>query len=145
MLVQSPMKKENVTKGRKKRRSDDAASDSLRQAYNNKRSNHGRRKKSSDEESSTLSLPNVKPWKVIVGTLILGTLGIAYISHVFATQELLQDVQKLERKYKHTKRAHDRYRLKYDQMIGPAAIYENAKKAGFVNGGPAEKVITIEQ
>jgi len=106
--------------------------------------NYGKRFKS-DKEKKKLSLPNVKPWKVIVGAIVIGVLGVLYLNHVFATQKLLQNVQKLERKYKQAKRLHNDYKLRYDRMIGPAAIYQKAKRKGFINGGPAEKVIEVQK
>jgi len=30
-------------------------------------------------------------------------------------------------------------------MAGPAEVYEKAKQQGFVNGGPADKVLVIEE
>lgn len=144
MLIKSPMKKDKVKENkrgnssRKRRRPVNGSSGS-------NGTNYGRRIKSEDEKGSSFSLPRIKPWKVIVGALVLGALGVVYLNHVFATQELLREVQQLEREYNQVKRMHDNYRLAYDRMIGPAEIYENAKKAGFINGGPAEKVIEVEK
>lgn len=146
MLIKSPMKKDKVKQnkrqgpsGKKKKRS---ATDSF---GSNGSNNYGKRIKKEEEKGSGFSLPKVAPWKVIVGALILGALGMLYLNHVFATQELLQEVQQLEREYNQVKRMHDDYRLTYDRMIGPAEIYEKAKEAGFINGGPAEKVIEVEK
>lgn len=107
--------------------------------------NYGKRAKSDKEKRKKLSLPRIKPWKVIVGAIVIGALGVLYLNHVFATQKLLQDVQKLQRKYNQAKRLHNDYKLKYDRMIGPAEIYQKAKKQGFINGGPAEKVIEVQK
>jgi len=107
--------------------------------------NYGKRAKSDKEKKKRLSLPQIKPWKVIVGAMVIGALGVLYLNHVFATQKLLQDVQKLQRKYNQAKRLHNDYKLTYDRMIGPAEIYQKAKKKGFINGGPAEKVIEVQK
>ncbi|MDZ7773105.1 MAG: hypothetical protein U5K31_10280 [Balneolaceae bacterium] len=104
---------------------------------------YGRRVKKKGGEG--FYLPRVKPWKLILGALAIGGLGVLYLSHVFATQELLREVQNLEREYNQVRRANEDLRLTYDRMIGPAAIYENAKELGFINGGPAEKVIEVER
>lgn len=104
---------------------------------------HGRRVK--EKGGGAFSLPRVKPWKVILGALVLGGFGVLYLNHVFATQELLREVQNLEREYNQVRRANEDLRLTYDRMIGPAEIYENAKELGFINGGPAEKVIEVER
>lgn len=90
------------------------------------------------------TLSGIAPWKIIVTILAAGLLGVGYLSHVFATQQLLRDVHKLERQYEEVRRHHDELRLKYDRMVGPAEIYDRAKDQGFVNGGPAEKIIRIE-
>lgn len=92
-----------------------------------------------------VSPPGLKPWKVILGAFVIGALGVLYIHHVFATQELLREVQQLEREYNQARRMNADYRLTYDRMIGPAEIYEKAKELGFINGGPAEKVIEVEK
>jgi cell division protein FtsL len=72
-------------------------------------------------------------------------MGALYLNHVFATEQLLREVQQLEQEYNQVKRVHNDYKLTYEQMIGPAKIYEVAKEQGFVNGGPAEKVIEVEK
>lgn len=139
MLVKSPMKKKQVKQNRRK------AAPKKKKATQKKRrqtstKNHGRRVK---KRKSSLSFPSIAPWKIILGVIVLGLLGMAYLNHVFATQKLLADVQKLEQEYNQAKRAHDSYRLMYDRMIGPAEISAKAKKLGFINGGPAEKVIEV--
>lgn len=141
MLIKSPMKKEKV-KENKRNNTRRKSKRSIRDSYGSNGKDYGKRIKS--DKKKTLSLPKLKPWKVIVGALVLGALGILYLNHVFATQELLREVQQLEQEYNQAKRMHDDYRLTYDRMIGPAEIYENAKSAGFINGGPAEKVIEVE-
>jgi hypothetical protein len=135
MLVKSPMKKKKTKQNRRK--------PSGRKGRAKKKSrkssgSHGRRSK-----RSKLSLPRVEPWKIILGVVIVGLLGMAYLNHVFATQELLAEVQKKEQQYNQVKRSHDSYRLMYDRMIGPAEISAKAKRLGFINGGPAEKVIEV--
>lgn len=106
---------------------------------------YGKKIKNGDGSPGRFSLPKLKPWKVIVGAVVLGLLGMLYLKHVFATQELLREVQQLEREYNQAKRLHSNYRLTYDRMIGPAEIYEKANNRGFINGGPAEKVIEVEK
>lgn len=151
MHIQSPMEKENVAKDKRRKSRDDNALNAIRQAKQEERTknkSYGKRKQKKQTKrkpSKGLSLPTFKPWKIIVGTLALGMLGMLYLNHVFATQELLQEVQQLEREYNQVKRMHDSYRLTYDRMIGPSEIYDNAKQAGFINGGPAEKIITVEK
>lgn len=138
MLVKSPMKKKQTKQNRRKAAPKKKAA---KNGSSKKTKNHGRRIK---KGKSKLSLPNVAPWKVILGVIVVGLLGMAYLNHVFATQKMLGEVQLLEQKYNQAKRSYDSYRLEYDRMIGPAEISAKAKKLGFINGGPAEKVIEVE-
>lgn len=142
MLIKSPMKKDKVKQNRRstKNKSSRSSKRVRINGSNGQQKNHGTAKK-----DKRLSLPTLKPWKVIVGAMVLGALGILYLNHVFATQELLREVNQLQSEYNHVQRMHNDYKLIYDRMIGPAEIYENAKDAGFINGGPAEKVIEVEQ
>ncbi|WP_138431429.1 hypothetical protein [Fodinibius saliphilus] len=144
MLIKSPLKKEKVKQNKRRSSSKSNKRSTIKGAARSNGNHYGTRKKNQDQDSG-FSLPKLKPWKVIVGALIVGALGIVYLNHVFATQQLLQEVRQLEREYNQVKRMHEDYRLTYDRMIGPAEIYENAKEAGFINGGPAEKVIEVEK
>lgn len=139
------MKKDKVKPNRRNKSAGKKKARSNTSFKSNGSGNYGQRIKSDKEKKKKLSLPNIKPWKVIVGALIIGALGVLYLNHVFATQKLLQDVQKLQRKYNQAKRLHNDYKLEYDRMIGPSEIYQKAKQKGFVNGGPAEKVIEVQK
>lgn len=142
MLIKSPMKKDEVKKNRRTKNKK-SSKDSKRILING---NYGQKKNYGSKKSKKgLSLPKLKPWKVIMGAVVLGALGIIYLNHVFATQELLREVNQLEAEYNRVQRMHTDYKLIYDRMIGPAEIYENAKNAGFINGGPAEKVIEVDK
>lgn len=143
MLIKSPMKKDKVKQNRRsnKKTSKKSSNRILANRKNGKNLNNGRRKK----DRKKLSFPQVKPWKIILGALTIGALGMLYLNHVFATQELLREVNQLEAEYDRVNRMHTDYKLIYDRMIGPAEIYENAKNAGFINGGPAEKVIEVDK
>lgn len=143
MLIKSPMKKEKVRPNKRKEtngRRKTAKSGSTKSPGSN--GSYGKRIQK--EKKKRISFPKLQPWKVIVSAVILGALGILYLNHLFATQQLLREVQQLEREYNQTKRLHSDYRLTYDRMIGPSEIYEKAKEMGFINGGPAEKVIEVE-
>ena len=87
----------------------------------------------------------ISPWKVILATVLIGAFGFLYLTHVFATQKLLEEVQLLESEYNKARTQHDALKLQYDRLVGPADIYNKAEEAGFVNGGPADKVITIKK
>lgn len=143
MLIKSPMKKDKVKQNKRsnKKTSNRSSNRILTNRKNGKNLNNGTRKK----KRKKLSFPQVKPWKIILGALAIGALGMLYLNHVFATQELLREVNQLEAEYDRVNRMHTDYKLIYDRMIGPAEIYENAKNAGFINGGPAEKVIEVDK
>lgn len=139
MMVQSPLKRQEVKPNLRKVPKPDITP-SPSQAKKLKK--QPVRKKAS---SGTGSLPKLKPGNIILITLLLGVFGFAYLTHVFATQKLLQEVQQLESEYNKTRQIHDELKLKYDRMIGPAEIYEKAKEQGFENGGPADKVIIVKE
>lgn len=135
------MKKDKVKKNRRSNTKKSSSSSNrilINGPKENKRINGSAKKKKG-------ILPKLKPWKVIIGAIVLGGLGILYLNHVFATQQLLREVNQLEAEYNRVHRMHTDYKLIYDRMIGPAEIYENAQDAGFINGGPAEKVIEVEK
>lgn len=138
MIVKSPVKKKK-TEVRKNRRPE--AKRSFRNG-NGHTPVYGK-KKTAESERGKLSLPRISPWKMILGTIVLGALGVLYLSHVFATQELLNEVEQLEQQYNNARRTYDDYRLTYDRMTGPAEIYEKAQNQGFINGGPADRVINV--
>ena len=144
MIVKSPLKQKKTKPNRRKPSTGKRKGASPVTGRSNGRPRNYGKPAGSGQKKSTLSLPSLKPWKVILGAIAIGALGVLYLSHVFATQQLLQEVQQLEREYNQAKRMHDDYRLTYDRMIGPAEIYGKAKNMGFINGGPAEKVIEVD-
>jgi hypothetical protein len=138
MLVKSPMKETETKQNRRK-----AASRKEKTSQNEKQSrrgNHGRRVKK-DKGKSLFS--RIAPWKIIVGIIAIGGLGILYLNHLFATKKLLNNVQQMDNKYQQVKRRHKKYKLEYERMIGPAEITKKAKELGFINGGPAKKIIKV--
>ncbi len=76
-------------------------------------------------------------------TLFMAVMGFFYLTHVFSTQELLSEVQKLEMAYKDAQLIHDELQLRYDHMTGPANIYRKARELGFINAGPADYVLEV--
>ena len=135
MIVQSPLKKHDIRPNLRKVSLPDNKSSSPKH----------RRTKHTAKATSKIGLPKVKPWKVIVGSIIIGALGLLYLTHVFSTQRLLDEVQTLEAEYNRARAQYDELKLRYDRMIGPAEIYRKAEEQGFVNGGPADKVIIIKE
>lgn len=81
---------------------------------------------------------------MIVASMFIGAAGLLYLTHVFATQNLLNEVRQLEADYNRARAKYDGFKLQYERMIGPAEIYDKAEARGFVNGGPADKVIIIK-
>ncbi len=137
MIVQSPLRKREARPNL--RRVPKPNVESPTPSHTNKRT--ATKVKSSSVKSR---IQGIKPWKVILASVIVGLFGFMYLTHVFATQSLLEEVQILEVEFNKARSKHDALKLQYDKMVGPADIYRNAEKAGFVNGGPADKVITIK-
>jgi len=152
MIVKTPLKKKNARRnrrtspprGKKKGKSRVLNPGGRRNGTANGNGTvYGKRKKSRSSGKKS-ALTGFSAWKIILGALVIGALGTLYLSHVFATQDLLRDVERLETEYNKAKRLHADYRLTYDRMIGPKEIYQNAKELGFINGGPADNVIEVE-
>lgn len=133
MMVQSPLKKHDIRPNLRKVSLPDQKSTSGKQA--NKTA----------KPAAKVGLPKIKPWKVILGSVIIGIFGLLYLTHVFSTQRLLEEVQTLEAEYNRARAQYDELKLRYDRMIGPAEIYRKAEQQGFINGGPADKVIIIQE
>lgn len=143
MIVKSPMQKKDVRSNRRRVNPQPKRSNGAKTGGNGTQRIYGRKKKPK-RESKFSSFKQIQPWKVIVGTILIGAAGLLYLTHIFATQQLHQEVQQLEREYNKAKRLHADYRLTYDRMTGPSEIYSRARELGFINGGPADKVIEVE-
>jgi len=136
MIVQTPLKKERVRPNYRKTPTGINSNGSA--------SKNGRKHKAGVSTVKNRSFPKLKPWKLIFAVIVLGVSGFLYLNHIFATQELLREVQQLENEYNKAKSRHDELKLQYDRMTGPAEIYDKAKELGFVNGGPADQIIEPE-
>jgi hypothetical protein len=88
---------------------------------------------------------SISAGKVIFFTLIFGAIGLAYLNHVFSTQQSLKEVMMLQREYEKVKRLHADRKFTYDRMIGPAEVYDRAKRLGLKDGGPADGIIYVEK
>jgi len=137
MMVQSPLKKHNIRPTLRKVEKP-AGNGKMGSTPNGKQSGYKKVK-------NKVSIPKIKPWKIILGSIIIGILGFTYLTHVFATQKLLEEVQFMEAEYNRSRAQFDELKLRYDRMVGPADIYDKAEAQGFINGGPADKVIIIKE
>jgi len=137
MMVQSPLKKHNIRPNLRKVEKP-AGNGKMGSAPHGKQSGYKKVK-------NKVSIPKIKPWKIILGSIIIGILGFTYLTHVFATQKLLEEVQFMEAEYNRSRAQFDELKLRYDRMVGPADIYDKAEAQGFINGGPADKVIIIKE
>ncbi|MEX2585195.1 MAG: hypothetical protein WD315_02300 [Balneolaceae bacterium] len=104
---------------------------------------YGKRKKTDD--TSAINLPAITPWKIILTSFLIGICGLFYITHVFSTQQILQEVQQLENEYNKVNRQYAEKRLAYDRMVGPKEIYQRARDQGFINAGPADQIIIMKK
>ncbi|MEX0856601.1 MAG: hypothetical protein WD016_00535 [Balneolaceae bacterium] len=136
MIVQSPLKKHDIRPNLRRVPLPDKNPPSS-----------SRRKSSANTQKARqpISLPKVTPWKVILASIVIGVSGLLYLTHVFATQKLLNEVQLLEAEYNKARSQYDELKLRYDRMVGPAEIYRKAEAQGFINGGPASNVIIIKE
>lgn len=137
MMVQSPLKKHNIRPNLRK----------VEKPSGNGNIGNGSQRKQSGYKKvkNKVSIPKFKPWKIILGSIIIGILGFTYLTHVFSTQKLLEEVQFMEAEYNRSRAQFDELKLRYDRMVGPADIYDKAEAQGFINGGPADKVIVIKE
>ncbi|MDR9417828.1 hypothetical protein [Gracilimonas sp.] len=135
MIVQSPLKKHDIRPNLRKVPSPNGNNGT----QNNSKGNFAPKTK------GKVSMPKIKPWKVILGSILIGIMGLLYLTHVFSTQQLLEEVQAIEAEYNRARAQYDELKLSYDRMVGPADIYQKAEEQGFINGGPAEEVIIIEE
>ena len=129
MMVSSPLHRQNVKPNLRKVNSTDSIPSPSQKTS----------KKVS--QGTGIKLSAFKPIKIIVFTLVAAIFGFIYLTHVFATQELLGQVQQLQRDYEQTQQVHDELKLRYDRMTGPANIYRKARELGFINAGPADQIL----
>lgn len=129
MMVSSPLHRQNVKPNLRKVNSTDSIPSPSQKT--SKKVSHGTR----------IKLSAFKPTKIIAFTLVAAIFGFIYLTHVFATQELLGQVQQLQREYEQTQQVHDELKLRHDRMTGPANIYRKARELGFINAGPADQIL----
>lgn len=82
--------------------------------------------------------------KVMLYSVIAGVLGVVYLQHVFTTQTILTDVNRLHREYDKALIRHSDLRFTYQRMTGPADVSVGAKEMGLVDGGPADQHIILK-
>ncbi len=83
------------------------------------------------------------PWRLMLFSIFLGIVGSFYLTHVFQTQNTLQEVQQLRRDYERAQRVHTDARRNYDRMTGPVEVYSQAEQIGMISGGAADPVIIL--
>lgn len=86
----------------------------------------------------------LSPLRIILFTTLLGVFGYFYISHVFYTQQLLSEVNRLRVSFEEIRLDHTDTKLTFERMTGPAEVYERAKGLGLVDAGPADRIISRE-
>lgn len=136
MIVQSPLKKHDIRPNLRRVSLPDK--NTPPQPKRNRAAN-------TQKAKQPISLPKLSPWKVILASFLIGVTGLLYLTHVFSTQKLLNEVQILEAEYNKARSQYDELKLTYDRMVGPAEIYRKAETKGFINGGPADNVIIIKE
>jgi hypothetical protein len=66
-----------------------------------------------------------------------------YVGHIYATQQLLDDMQSLRRENLALHLRHNRVKGSFDQASGPSVIYERAGRLGLKPASPTDPVITV--
>lgn len=92
---------------------------------------------------NSISQINIAPSKIIFWSLVLGVLGFVYITHVFTTQQLLQEVNQVQREFERVQIIHEDRSLTHDRLTGPAEVFTRARALGYQDSGPANHVIII--
>ena len=148
MYLKTPLSKQKPPRNRRVLSGGKPAANKKKSIFSNRfdtggsAPSHGRR--INNEANKKAKLPAFTPWKVILVSILIGACGILYIGHVFSTQQALIEVQQLESEYNKTLRLYNEKRLEYDRMVGPKEIYQQARERGFINAGPADRIIHLE-
>lgn len=85
-----------------------------------------------------------KAWKLIGIIILMGAAGLAYVNHVFKTQDILTEVSQLEQEFEKVRRIHADRKFQFERMTGPSDVYRRASQQGFVHGGAAEGVVVVK-
>jgi hypothetical protein len=89
----------------------------------------------------SLSSISLAPGKVILWSLVAGVCGFAYITHVFTTQQLLQEVNQVQREFERVQMIHEDRTLLHDRLTGPGEVFSRARDMGYQDSGPADHLI----
>ncbi|MCH8486356.1 MAG: hypothetical protein LAT75_05785 [Candidatus Cyclonatronum sp.] len=71
----------------------------------------------------------------------VGLLAMAYITHQYAMQQLLDEVGQSQRELDRVQMIHEARVLRYQQLTGPSEVFSRARAQGFEHIGPADFVI----
>ena len=66
--------------------------------------------------------------------VVAAALFVAYVWHVYATREALQEVQRLRREHLQLVLTYNRLKGEFDRATSPAVIYERARALGLEEG-----------
>jgi hypothetical protein len=140
MLIKSPQRKSQSSEfGRRKVV---PASTKTVDAYFSKSTNGNA---TSTSGTSKKLKGKIKPAKIILWSFIVGLFGFLYITHVFTTQKTLQQVSDIRLEHERLRIIYEDKALTYEQLIGPAQIYERAKSLGFIDSSPHDKVLEVRR
>lgn len=134
MMIQSPLKRDPIYPNSRKKTMSPSATKTWKKNTPNKKL-----------DSDSVVFLRFKPSMLMLLSLIISGFGFIYLTHVFATQKLLKEVQALETEFSKTRHTYEELKLRYDRLIGPVEIYEKATNAGFINGGPADYIIEVQK
>lgn len=100
---------------------------------------------SASSSSSQLQAPRFSVRRLMLYALAAAALFTAYVWHVYATREALQEMQRLRREHLQLVLQYNRLRGELDRATSPAVIYERARVLGLEEGFSYGPVVIREQ
>jgi hypothetical protein len=83
--------------------------------------------------------------KVILVTVLLGVAGLMYLAHVFTMQQIVRDLNRLQKEYERARLTYEDRMLTWERKTGPGEIYRKAKALGFEYGGLYDQTIVVKK
>jgi hypothetical protein len=83
--------------------------------------------------------------KVILVTVLLGLAGLMYLAHVFTMQQMVRDLNRLQKEYERARLTYEDRMLTWERKTGPGEIYRKAKALGFEYGGLYDQTIVVKK
>lgn len=82
--------------------------------------------------------------RVALGILAVAGLFTLYVGHIYATQDVLTDVQRLEKENMELELKKNQLSSAWDRATAPAVIHKRAPELGLIEGVPQGETIIVE-